>query len=235
MRILHCYADHGVESEALAAYGDVTRVGIDPRENHASQVLQADAAELPFPDDTFDFGLFHPKCTKWAEMTSISGDADDHPNQIPDARREAQRVCENWAIENVPKAPLRDPVVLNGKMFGLPIAYERAFETSFPTRQPPRNQTLPTETSTFFYSGKDHRWWCSVKGISGDYPKEHVAKNCLPLPYVHWVARQWLEATGEADGVTDYSDYDKRKTAERNREQNHALSAYADGGEKRCD
>lgn len=233
--ILHCYADMGVESEALACYGDVTRVGIDPRPNEASQVVQADARDLPFDDDTFDLGLFHPLCTKWASMTSISGDPADHPNLIPDARREAGRVCDEWIIENVPRAPLKDPVVLNGKMFGLPVEYARAFETSFPVEQPPRQQSLATETSTFFYSGRDTVWWRSVKGISGDYPKEHVAKNCLPLPYVHWLVRQWLDATGRSEGVTDYSDYDLRKTTERRKAANESLESFAaatDGGRR---
>lgn len=232
-RILHCYADHGVESEALTTYGEVVRVGLKPRPNQSSVRIQADARELPFCDDSFDLGLFHPTCSKWASMTNISGDPDSHPNLIPDARREAQRTCEHWIIENVPQAPLRDPVVLDGKMFGLPIQYARAFETSFRTTQPPRQQTLPTETSTFFYSGHSTEWWRSIKGMREHYPKEHTAKNCLPLPYVHWLCRQWLETTGRAAGVTDYTDYDKRKTAKRRREANESLDEFTvavDGG-----
>jgi len=230
MKVAHLFADYGVESEVLSRIGSVTRFTIGPEPTpYVDETVEMNLMEQT-PSGTFDLAVLHPRCTDRSDMTSIDGDAGDHENQIPRARDIAEQVADDYVIENKPRDDLRDPTVLNGRMFGLPIAYERAFETSFPTRQPPRNQTLATETSTFFYSGKDHRWWCSVKGISGDYPKEHVAKNCLPLPYVHWVARQWLNATGEAEGVTDYSDYDKRKTAERNRAENHALETFADGG-----
>lgn len=226
MRILHAFADHGVESEALASYGDVTRVGIDVRDNWASSPIQADGARLPFESGSFDLGLFHPKCAKYAQMTSVSGNPNSHQDQIPDARREAKRVCDDYILENVPRSPLDDPVLLDGKMFGLPIQYERAFETSFDVSQPPRQQPLPTETSTFFYSGKDTLWWRSVKGVTGDYPKEHTAKNCLPLVYVHWLIREYLEATGKAEGVTDYSNYDHRKTTERREAANESVTEY---------
>jgi len=49
------------------------------------------------------------------------------------------------------------------------------------------------------------------------------------VPYIHHLLRAYLEATGRADGPSDYTGYDKRKDAERAREANHDLAAYADG------
>jgi hypothetical protein len=226
VRILHAFADHGVESEALATYGDVTRASIDPRPNDVSDAVRADATELPFAAGTFDLALFHPPCTAYSDMPSADADAVD---MIPEARAEAARVADEWVIENKPAAPLRDPVVLDGKRFGLPVEYARAFETSFRVPEPPRQQTLGTETSPFFFSERTAAWWRSVKGVRGDYPKDHLAKNCLPLAYVHYLARAWLAATDRAEGVTDYSDYDERMDERRAREQNEQLPA-ADGG-----
>lgn len=37
-----------------------------------------------------------------------------------------------YVIENVPGAPLRNPVVLNGPQFGMKLRRKRIFETSFP-------------------------------------------------------------------------------------------------------
>jgi len=51
-RMLHCFADYGTEAEVLSAYGDVVRVGIDPQDTNESAVIQADAHELPFAEDT---------------------------------------------------------------------------------------------------------------------------------------------------------------------------------------
>ncbi len=237
--ILHCFADHGVESEALAPFGRVTRVGLNPRQNDVSHVIKADAScpdELPFRDNQFDLALLHPPCTRWSRMTRISGDQSDHPDLIEEARTIGEQYADHYIVENVPEAPLNDPVVLEGRMFGLPIEFGRAFETSFSLDQPPRQRWLDVETSTFFYSGHSPEWWQSLKGVRGDYPKEHVAKNCLPLCYVQHLIRAWFEASGHEDGLTDYSNYDKRMTTKRRKEANQSLNEFAtvtDGGS--CD
>ncbi len=193
-RILHCFADTGVEAEPLGAYGDVVRIGLEPRDSNDSQPIQADATALPIASDaTFDLGLFHPPCTRWSDMPSA--DVDGAPNLIPAARDIAERHCDHWIIENKPRAPLRDPVRLKGDMFGLPIEYERAFETSFHAEQPTIHMTLGTECSTYYYADRSAEWWHSVKGVSGDYPKQRLAKSGTPAPYIHYLARAWLRAT----------------------------------------
>lgn len=91
--ILHCFADYGVESEALACYSNVIRIGIDAHDTNDSEPIKGDAYHLPLSDDVqFDLGFFHPVCKRWATLTSISGDPDDHPDQIPQAREMAGSV-----------------------------------------------------------------------------------------------------------------------------------------------
>lgn len=237
-RILHCFADYGVESEALACYGDVVRIGIEARDTNESDPITADAYQLPFDDDTtFDLGFFHPVCKRWASLTSISGDPDDHPNQIPRAREIGEQFCDHYVIENKPQAPLNDPVVLGGQMFGLPIAYERGFETSFRVPQPPRQKQLGSdsqvETSPFFFSERSKVWWGSVKSYQAErYPKEHLAKNAVPAPYVHYLCRAWLEfyerENGDDADRPDYSDYDQRMDKRRRTEANESIYKYLD-------
>jgi hypothetical protein len=241
--ILHCFADYGAESEILSGYGNVIRVGINAINTNKSEPITADAHildeskdwNLPFKDNlTFDLGVFHPVCSKWASTTSISGDPDDHTNMIPSARSIAERYCEHYVIENVSRAPLKDPIVLDGRMFGLPIMYERGFETNFKVPQPPRYQrfwskdgeTDTAETSSFFFTERSRKWWASVKGVPPDnYPKQHLAKNTIPAPYIHHVCRAWLTAFEEDNGI-NYSDYDKEMEARRRREANRSLSEY---------
>jgi len=112
--ILHCFADYGTESEVLSDFGNVIRVGIDPKDTNESTPIKADAHikekkwDFPIKDDvTFDLGLFHPVCSRWAATTSISGDPDEHENMIPSARVLAENYCDHHIIENVPRAPLR--------------------------------------------------------------------------------------------------------------------------------
>jgi len=248
--ILHCFADYGTECEVLSNYGNVIRLSIDPRDTNESAPVKADAhitAEekehgLPFKHDvTFDLGVFHPVCTRWAATTSISGDPESHENMIPSARAIADEYCEHHIIENVPKAPLRDPTVLNGRIFGLPIEYERGFETSFDVPQPPRERSLLTnegpsekaETSSFFFSERSKEWWASTKGYDPrPYSKQHLAKNTIPAPYIQYLLRAWIETyeeeKGISDGRVDYSNYDEEMETERRTDDNAQLDEFLD-------
>jgi hypothetical protein len=219
--IAHLFADYGCESEALASFGTVHRYTIDPKPNpFVENTVSCDLMERT-PDRSFDLAVLHPKCTKWADMPNV--DPDEHENQIPRARALGQEIADHYILENKPRAPLEDPTVLHAKMFGLPIAYERAFETSFRVKQPPRQQSLDTDTSPFYYSERCVEWWKGVKGLSGDYPKEHVAKNALPSAYVRYLCMEWLDAIGANDTGSDYSNYDEEMETERRSHNNATL------------
>lgn len=224
--IAHLFADYGTEAEALSTYGDVHRYTLEPHDSPFCEATVQMDLVAETPDIEADLVVAHPPCTRWSDMPDV--DPEDHPDLIPRARELAEEIGEHYVIENKPAAPLETPTVLEGRMFGLPIKYERAFETSFPVPQPPRNARLTesAETSPFFYSERSPAWWASVKGLRGDYPKEHVAKNALPMAYVDHLARAWLAATGRAEGVADYSDYDAEMDAQRAREANQALADF---------
>jgi len=248
--ILHCFADYGTESEVLSNFGDVVRVSIDAKDTNESDPVVADAHlavdgkdwNFPIKDGfSFDLGLFHPVCSKWAATTSISGDPDAHENMIPSARAIAEEYCDHYIIENVPQAPLRDPVILNGRMFGLPIQYERAFETSYRVPSPPRQGSLLTsdgssdtvETSSFYFSERSKEWWAATKGYDPrPYTKQHLAKNTIPRPYIQYLVRAWLRVYEEERGISedrvDYSTYDADMKQKRREMQNLRLDEFED-------
>lgn len=199
MDILHVFADRGAEAAALSQYGSVTRVTINAYENQYSDVIQADARAMPFSDSTqFDLGVFHPPCTKWSTMPSA--DTEAAPNYIPLSREIADDYCDEYIIENKPSAPLNNPTVLSGKMFGLPIAYKRGFETTFDVGDTPPEQDIETEISPYFYSDRTKEWWCAVKNVPNEFPKQHIAKNTLPSAYVNFLMRKFLESHNDRDG-----------------------------------
>jgi len=180
----------------------VHRFTLDPKPNEfVTETTEMDLMDS-MPEDTFDLALLHPRCTDKSDMTSISGDPDDHENQIPRAREIARQVADSYIMENKPREDLHDPVVLNGRMFGLPLAYERGFETSFEVPQPPVQQHFGEKTVTpYYYSDRSRSWWETTKGYIGSYPKQHLAKNALPAAYVRYLTRAWLEATNDRDGM----------------------------------
>jgi len=226
MDIAHLFADAGTEAEALSTFGDVHRYSIAPRENpYDVNAVEMDLTET-MPSEDYDLAVLHPPCTRWSDMPDV--DPDDHPDLIGRAREIGRTIADDYVIENKPAAPLRSPTVLEGRMFGLPIKYERAFEASFDIPQPARNARLTdtAETSPFFYTERSAEWWESVKGLRGDYPKEHVAKNALPSAYIDHIGRAWIKATGEAQGAADYSNYDARMDKKRAAQANESLGAF---------
>lgn len=219
--IAHLFADHGVESEALAAYGTVVRFTRDPRPNpFVAETFALDLMETR-PAGRVDLALVHPRCTDKADMTSIDGDPSDHENQIPRARELAEAFAEDYIIENKPRDDLRDPTLLNGRMFGLPIKYERAFETTFPVSTPLRERTLAEKTVTpYYYSDRTTEWWHAAKGYSAPQTtKQHLAKNALPRSYVDHLVRSWMEARNSRDAKTPQ---DNNSRAPRNVEDDQA-------------
>jgi len=199
LQILHCFADTGVECEVFYAYGDVTRLGIDADPNpYTTKTITADARDAAdHLEGTFDLGVFHPPCQAWTPGAGQHGTKDNHDNLIPLARSVARDYCDEWIIENVPQAPLRDAVTLNGGMFGLPLHYERCFETSYHVAQP-RRQTRLTDHETFdkhhdtggWYGDKDI--WKNVKGYSHDWPAQALKRSAIPRAYLNYLLRPLL-------------------------------------------
>lgn len=183
----HFFADVGVESEPLSAYGEVWRYGIDPDDTAFTDTLvECDLRDNPpAPTEKFDLGLFHPPCHKWTQRAD-----EDAENLIPRARELAERYCEEWIIENQARAPLRAPVVLDGSMFGLPVEYERAFETSYEVEQPAR---MPNWSPAHRVENTRPRaYWKTVKGVTGDYSAKDLILSGTPACYVHYLVRPLL-------------------------------------------
>ena len=194
--IYHIFADVGVESEALSGYGRVVRVGLDPIDTNESEPVKADANRLPLRPGA-DLAVLHPPCQKWSKATQVDGDPDDWPDLIPVAREIGKEYAEDYIIENVPDAPLKDPVTIQGRHFGLPIAYARSFETSFPVQTPPVVQSqLPNHLYHGSWTGtKDY--WRTLKGYSGDYPSRDLKRSGIPRSYIDFLMRSWLYSLGE--------------------------------------
>lgn len=213
-KILHAFADTGVESEVLSIYGDVTRLGINPIENPYSDVIKCDATNPPV-DGGFDLSIWHPPCQKWSIATQGGGKGrETHPNHIPRARELAKKLSDYYIIENVPNAPLESPVYLNGEMFGLPIHYERAFETNYEIPQPSSKNKHPPVTQWDYDRGsKGWAWignkqlWKNVKGYSYDWPSKPIKRSSVPRPYLNYILRPLIDDWADKNSITKDSKY----------------------------
>ena len=95
---------------------EVVGVDINPLPRFPFEFHQADA--LTFPLEGFDAIHASPVCKKYSGMTNCRpGVAAEHPDQIPQIR--ARLAGKLYVIENVVGAPLDNPIMLCGTMFGL--------------------------------------------------------------------------------------------------------------------
>lgn len=131
MRALDLFCKAGGAAMGLHRAGfDVTGVDIAPQKNFPFTFHQAEA--LTFPLDGFDFIWASPPCQKFSTMTKRWGAENDHPDLIEPIRARLKASGIPYVIENVPGAPLIEPITLCGSMFGLKLRRHRCFEASFP-------------------------------------------------------------------------------------------------------
>ncbi|HVL59808.1 MAG TPA: DNA cytosine methyltransferase [Microbacterium sp.] len=84
----------------------------------------------------FDFVWASPPCQAFTAYKRRKEHVRPALNLIPQTRELLRAAGVPYVIENVPGAPLENPVTLCGSMFGLDVQRHRIFETSFPVLEP---------------------------------------------------------------------------------------------------
>lgn len=140
-RLLDLFSCEGGAAAGYALAGwDVTGVDIDQQPRYlasgASRFIRADALEfLAAHGHEYDAIHASPPCQRFSRAGKIreghKAGRRDHPDLVGPCRELLVASGRPWVIENVPGAPLRDPSVLCGLMFGLRVLRHRLFETSF--------------------------------------------------------------------------------------------------------
>lgn len=135
-RILDLYCCEGGAASGYHAAGfDVVGVDIVEQPNYPYEFVQADAVETMIELISggkiaghtmrwFDAIHASPPCQAFSSATYITGSRHNHPNLIPQTRILLERSGRPWVIENVPAAPLLNPMLLCGTMFGLGLQWQ---------------------------------------------------------------------------------------------------------------
>lgn len=131
---LDLYCCQGGASQGLADAGfQIVGVDIVAQPNYPFPFICADAiTTLPA---NFDFVWASPPCQAHTLAQRIQG--NEHPDLIEPTRAMLRAAGIPYVIENVVGAPLENPIMLCGAMFGLRTYRHRLFECFFPVSQPP--------------------------------------------------------------------------------------------------
>jgi DNA (cytosine-5)-methyltransferase 1 len=142
VKLLDLYCGAGGAARGYADAGfEIVGVDLAPQPRYPFAFVQADVLNL---DQRFlqFFDVIHasPPCQAHTAMRSAPG-AKAHADLIGPTRALLRSAGVPYVIENVPGAPLIDPVILCGSQFGLgaqgcQLRRHRLFESSFPIRQP---------------------------------------------------------------------------------------------------
>lgn len=176
-------AGMGLHRAGFEVYG----VDIAPQPRYPFTFVQGDALRPPFDLSSFDFIWASPPCQAFVQgLNNFDNDPVERVNLIPQTRAMLERAGIPYAIENVPRAPLRPDLKLNGWMFpDLKVIRERWFECSFPVLQPfggrPRDLLARGYLSV---AGNGTQKYCTDRG----YPRATV-DNVKAAMGIDWMTR----------------------------------------------
>ncbi len=201
---------------------EVVGVDIRPQPRYPFKFIQADCLALD-PAFVASFDVIHasPPCQVHSITAKIHGNSRGHLDLIPETRAMLVASGRPYVMENVPGAPLIDPIMLCGTMFGLRVFRHRHFECSFWTLTPPHDGHVGTTNSSRTYStfatgadmiciaGNNFRREDGAAAMEIDWPATRPEiTQAIPPAYTRWIGNAILASldaghtSGRRGGVT---------------------------------
>jgi DNA (cytosine-5)-methyltransferase 1 len=203
-RILDLFCKAGGCSVGYHRAGfEVEGVDIEPQPNYPFKFTQMDWLEYLETNDLSRFDAIHasPPCHRYSKLNAINK-KDHYPDLVEPVRNKLLEIGKPFIIENVVGAPLRDPIMLCGTMFGLKVFRHRLFESNVFMFEPPHpKHDGSTGTHRWPYvpingylqiSGEGNYKFedgCKAMGIDWMKTKEEL-NNAIPPAYTEWIGQQ---------------------------------------------
>jgi DNA (cytosine-5)-methyltransferase 1 len=137
LKLLDLYCKAGGASVGYARAGfEVIGVDIKKQKRYPYQFIQANALDVLADKDfisQFDVIAASPPCQTHSatkHLRNAQGKSTNKVDLIPQTRKGLISSGKIYIIENVPGAPLIDPVVMCGSSFGLKVRRHRQFESN---------------------------------------------------------------------------------------------------------
>jgi len=182
----------------------VVGVDIEPQPNYCGdEFYQADALEfIQAYGHEFDVVHASPPCQVYGKTKHLANDG--HPDLISLTREALKATGKPYIIENVPGAPLINPTLLNGAIFGMMVHRPRLFETSFllpfmllPQLPKPIKMGRPINEGDVIqpvghFSGVPY----ARKEMGIDWMTGAELSQAIPPAYTEWIGWQMREVLG---------------------------------------
>jgi DNA (cytosine-5)-methyltransferase 1 len=191
---------------------DVTGVDIRPiparHRPPGVTFVHGDALEyLAEHGHTYDAVHASPPCRHYTMARNAAPVRYHHPQLIAPVRRALEELGRPYVMENVPGAPLNEPVMLCGAMFGLQTYRHRLFETSWPlgSRVPshPAHGARTARMGRPAVEGEYHSFVGNFSGLDTarrvmgmPWANQDGIRQAVPPAYTEWVGRELLRELG---------------------------------------
>jgi len=192
---------------------DVVGVDIAEQPRNPHTFIQGDALEY-LEAHSSEYDLIHasPPCQQHTALRGRTGKT--YRCYIDELRAILETLGVPWVIENVPGAPLRNPVTLCGTMFGLgaqghELQRHRLFESSFPIAQPECQHTEKPVIGVYGGHARNRSAKHGGRGTADAWKGGHKAaaseamgidwmsmneiSQAIPPAYTQHVAREFLK------------------------------------------
>ena len=214
---LYCCAGGAGEGYRLAGF-DVTGVDIRPQPKNPHRFVLADALEY-LAEHGHEYDAIHasPPCQAYTKAgKQWRKEGREYPDMIAATRAALEKTGKPWVLENVPGAPLRNPVLLNGSVFGILVHRPRLFETNWPLPQPivppmkPVKMGRPIREGDIVqpvghFSGVGY----AAREMGLPWMGQGELAQAIPPAYTKWIAEQllrvaaWHNAGADAPATKD--------------------------------
>ena len=204
---LYCGGGGAGRGYELAGF-DVTGVDNVPQPKHRGKVILSDAIEYVLRHGhEYDFIHASPPCQAYS-LASMQHRKSGrvYPDLIAKTREALQKTGKPYCIENVPGAPLLNPITLCGSMFqsatgGILRTYRhRLFESNLPLTAPPcfhnypqakmGRRAKPGEFIQFVGHYTDAEIVREMLGL--EWLSKNEIAQCVPPQYTEFLGRQVL-------------------------------------------
>lgn len=202
-RLLDLFCCQGGAGTGYARAGfEVVGVDIEPQPRYPFEFYQADAVEF-LVQYGHEFDAIHASPPCQAHTLAQRIQRNDHPDMIEPTRRALLALGRPWVIENVPGAPLVEPVLLCGPMFGLHTYRHRLFESSVPLTVPEHPEHV-ARTTKMGRPRRDGEFMHIVGNFSGvdaarqimgmDWANRDGLREAIPPAYTEHIGAQLMQA-----------------------------------------
>lgn len=206
MRLLDLFSGAGGAAMGYHRAGyEVIGVDIEPQPRYPFEFVQADALGFLRTVKWGDYDLIHasPPCQGYSRMRHLPWlKGKEWPLLIEPVRKLLLKIGTPYVIENVEGAPLHDPVILCGTMFGLKCYRHRLFECSewllrLPHREhrevigagrmlKGRLQTSETGFVSMVRGNAD----AAREAFGCSWMSAYEVSQAVPPAYTEWIGRQ---------------------------------------------